>query len=457
MSIAEFSATIKSQAYRDFFQRISVDTILKTGVSDLRKEEQGAEKTSFTINTDTIGKIITSLAGTEATPEQVTSVLTRLKEVTYTKGRKAVTDKAPYVDKNTLFYPRVSFDTINRILENGFKDILTIARKANPKANISDTFERGHVYGLFPKKVEDIALRISRNTTIDEKGKSILLGILGDLQKELERQDLETSNIKDEKYALYSKYKKSKNKYLVEMQLRTDNQASGSVQSPISKALRKFFSPGNLPVSGKDGLVFGKGSGEQLLQKLIKSKGSPSFIDLVHVGVTSVFTNDKSADKEYAVPFSKINSGINRVNTSRVKADISKDKSKLKSLVSKVKAIPKISSNTSAIPSTVNLLAILQAGINKQVAKNMGKGNESRVLNYRTGRFAESVQVQRLSESRQGMITAFYSYMRNPYGTFSEGGRQQFPKTRDPKLLISKSVRELAAPIVGARMRAVLV
>lgn len=114
--------------------------------------------------------------------------------------------------------------------------------------------------------------------------------------------------------------------------------------------------------------------------------------------------------------------------------------------------------NTRRVLSSVsNLLAILQAGINKQVAKNMGQGNEHRVLNYRTGRFAESVQVQRLSESRQGMITAFYSYMRNPYGTFSEGGRQQFPKSRDPKLLISKSVRELAAPIVGARMRAVLV
>lgn len=120
-------------------------------------------------------------------------------------------------------------------------------------------------------------------------------------------------------------------------------------------------------------------------------------------------------------------------------------KSKISSLVDKTRI------------SSINLLAILQAGINKQVAKNMGQGNEHRVLNYRTGRFAESVQVQRLSESRQGMITAFYSYMRNPYGTFSEGGRQQFPKSRDPKLLISKSVRELAAPIVGARMRAVLV
>lgn len=105
----------------------------------------------------------------------------------------------------------------------------------------------------------------------------------------------------------------------------------------------------------------------------------------------------------------------------------------------------------------VNLESILRAAINQQVARNMGNGSESRILNYRTGRLAESVTIDRVSESRQGMISVFYNYMKNPYATFSEGGRQQSPKTRDPKALISKSIRELAAPIVGNRLRSVLV
>lgn len=109
------------------------------------------------------------------------------------------------------------------------------------------------------------------------------------------------------------------------------------------------------------------------------------------------------------------------------------------------------------VVSQINLLAILQAAINKQVAKNMGTGSEHRILNYRTGRFAESVDVQKISESRQGMISVFYSYMKNPYATFSEGGRQQYPKTRDPKLLISQSIRDIATPIVGNRLRSVVV
>lgn len=104
-----------------------------------------------------------------------------------------------------------------------------------------------------------------------------------------------------------------------------------------------------------------------------------------------------------------------------------------------------------------NLASILRARINLQVKENMGTGNAKNVLNYRTGRFAESATIDRLTMSKQGMVTVFYNYMRYPYATFSEGGEQQYPKTRDPKLLISKSIREIGAEIVGNRLRAVLV
>lgn len=104
-----------------------------------------------------------------------------------------------------------------------------------------------------------------------------------------------------------------------------------------------------------------------------------------------------------------------------------------------------------------NLQALLNTHLQDVVSANMGDGSSKNVLNYRTGRFASSVKVERLSQSREGMITAFYNYMRNPYGTFSEGGAQQSPRSRDPKLLISKSIREIAATSVANRLRAVLV
>jgi hypothetical protein len=105
----------------------------------------------------------------------------------------------------------------------------------------------------------------------------------------------------------------------------------------------------------------------------------------------------------------------------------------------------------------VSLQALLDAQLVQRVKDNMGGGTRRDVLNLRSGRLAESAKVERLSESRAGMITAFYSYMKNPYATFSQGGRQQSPRSRDPKSLISKSIREIAATQVGLRLRAVLV
>jgi hypothetical protein len=87
----------------------------------------------------------------------------------------------------------------------------------------------------------------------------------------------------------------------------------------------------------------------------------------------------------------------------------------------------------------------------------MGRGERRDVLNLRTGRFAESVKIERMTQSREGMITAFYSYMKNPYATFSTGGRQSLPKSRDPKLLIAKSIREIATEQVRNRLRSVSV
>lgn len=106
---------------------------------------------------------------------------------------------------------------------------------------------------------------------------------------------------------------------------------------------------------------------------------------------------------------------------------------------------------------TAGLQLLLDNNLVKTVKQNMGTGNRTDVLNLRSGRFADSVRVERLTQSRDGMITAYYNYMRNPYATFSEGGKQSRPRSRDPKLLISKSIRELAAQAMITRLRAVLV
>lgn len=111
--------------------------------------------------------------------------------------------------------------------------------------------------------------------------------------------------------------------------------------------------------------------------------------------------------------------------------------------------LPKVSGSTADLSK---LLVILNSQLKQQIQRNMRKP----ALQNRTGRFAQSAKVERLSESRQGMITAFYSYMKSPYQTF-EPGFKQGSEARNPKTLISKSIREIAASIVGNRLRAVRV
>lgn len=121
----------------------------------------------------------------------------------------------------------------------------------------------------------------------------------------------------------------------------------------------------------------------------------------------------------------------------------------------KVPSLPK--SKDSEATNLSLLQIIINSKITEQIKNNMGNGTRKDVLNNRTGRFAESVHVERLVESRAGMITAFYSYMKNPYATFSAGGRQEKPRSRDPKLLIAKSIREIAQEHVANKLRAVVV
>ena len=98
--------------------------------------------------------------------------------------------------------------------------------------------------------------------------------------------------------------------------------------------------------------------------------------------------------------------------------------------------------------STLNIENLLNAQIKQQVADNMGKGG---ALVYRTGRFAESVAVEKVTQSRQGALTAYYTYMKAPYQTF-ERGFAQGSLRRDPRKLIAASIREIARETLSHKL-----
>lgn len=190
-------------------------------------------------------------------------------------------------------------------------------------------------------------------------------------------------------------------------------------------------------------------------------KSSDTFKQQVKKRIVDGISNKKTSDL-------KVKHGKIPVASSTISAPtIISVKAHIKRLVATVKKdtanIKKVAANKLVHAKTtdprsyslISLQSLINSNLQNVLSANMGNGSDSGVLNYQTGRFAASVKVERMSQSRQGMITAFYNYMKNPYQTFEPGYAQGSPKTRDPKLLIAGSIREIAATKVGNRLRAV--
>lgn len=102
-------------------------------------------------------------------------------------------------------------------------------------------------------------------------------------------------------------------------------------------------------------------------------------------------------------------------------------------------------------PSSVPLsfLGILNSRLPETVAKNMGEPG----LVYRTGRFANSVKALNILTTKQGFSSIGYTYDLSPYQVFEmgQGSPPWATPERDPRGLIDRSIREIAAQYAMGR------
>lgn len=206
----------------------------------------------------------------------------------------------------------------------------------------------------------------------------------------------------------------------------------------------------------------------ETIKALIKSKGSPSFKEGIKSTIEEAIRTGKISKSQTSTVSIKDISNTKNVVTDAVNSIIKEATKSIKSVKTKMDAAKNKSVSTSIksrqlrspkgqFTSLTNLQTLINRALNEQISKNMGDGTRSDILNYRTGRFAASAAVQRITQSREGMLTAFYTYMKYPYQTFQPGFKQGTPASRNPKLLISKSIREIATSLVTNKLRAVLV
>ena len=99
--------------------------------------------------------------------------------------------------------------------------------------------------------------------------------------------------------------------------------------------------------------------------------------------------------------------------------------------------------------SMFSVIALINQKLPTTIQKNM---REPRLVN-RSGRFANSVKIMEITETRQGFPSLGYSYDKEPYQVFEVGnGATPWASTnRDPRTLIDTSIREIAAELALGR------
>ena len=91
--------------------------------------------------------------------------------------------------------------------------------------------------------------------------------------------------------------------------------------------------------------------------------------------------------------------------------------------------------------------------LNKKLPSKVRENMQAPALENRTGRFANSVKITDVVQTRKGFPSIGYTYQKDPYEVFEMGSKGNWATPeRDPRKLIDRSIRELATEIMLGRL-----
>lgn len=477
MSAPEFKALFDTPTFKHWYFKTLSKSSNGKGISYESFVHQTRQTSSKFIDNTKVDFILSkerlsSMLGSTSAEEIFSTIRTHnLYEVEGVHYSKASTGQEQIIIKD------LKFSTLNNTVQKILSQIggdASIAGKLKD-ARIAQGIDRGHVFGfgntLLMRTKDELQKVAGYDNSIPKEQLDALEQVMLSLVDILEDYDKNTSDIHDLNTDMFIKYTKTTDTWLIEWQGSKDNSDSGN------KVGRLLGRTGASTYTGARGVFTGKATEEvvknfvqQFIDEsmsapgnsklnLLNQRASPSLKEMIVDKIISTITGTKQEQKVYSgrvqlpkIPTTTIK-GAKAANSS-----IKRQKNELKKVVAAIRSVKQKPRNVET--SKVNLsslLALINSNLQHVISANMGGGNERGVLNYRSGRFAGSAKVDRLSESRAGMITAFYSYMKNPYQTFQPGYAQGAPASRDPKILIGTSIREIAATKVANQLRAVLV
>ena len=139
-----------------------------------------------------------------------------------------------------------------------------------------------------------------------------------------------------------------------------------------------------------------------------------------------------------------IQQGLRELGTTKGTSVKTKTKKSTRSKQKAGKKARQVKQRVQQMSNPLALRNLLNDVISEAVAMKM----KAPALQFRTGRFANSVEVTDVLVGPRGGTQIEYTYQRNPYETF-EPGNKQGSTQRDPRKIIGASIRELAMGIIG--------
>jgi len=204
----------------------------------------------------------------------------------------------------------------------------------------------------------------------------------------------------------------------------------------------------------KNAVESGASRNEDTALKLFSSSPNPveSLIKLAPKQIIqNMFPHKSNPDMRYKVNKLLVAQGkaANKSGRSRTKSSAKGRGYKSRALAATGAAIAS-KRGGQAMRTSQNPLALKNL-LNELLPQTVAKNMIAPALQFRTGRFANSVRVDNVTQGPRGGSTMIEAnYMTDPYSTFAPGGKKYTPQ-RNPEALIKRSVREIATGIVGAR------
>ena len=196
---------------------------------------------------------------------------------------------------------------------------------------------------------------------------------------------------------------------VLKLEIHTDNKSEGSQLQGVLNKVKDIFTTADL----------------------LELEGSPSFLDMWEEYVESVFLEKRMRNRKYVSRGNFKVSGTNKRAVRKLQvagASVGKRKNKQG---------PGIFANLLTLKNIININMhdVLQDTV-------MGGGSDPEILNYRTGRFARSMQVVELFPQPPMGLLATIDYQRDPYRVFSVSGHLYKPG-RDPEFLAGEAMRQI--------------